>query len=234
MESVKIKSIRKISNSSKRYDITVAGNSNYFANGILIHNCNARFCYRDGRLWVGSRNNIKAEYVSSDGVERNLWWKVAKDLDLESKFLRLLDKDNPQIPHLGLSEVALEGTVVYGEVYGNVQDLKYGVTSGAQFKVFDTFNPTLGRYNDWDITVHIAIAMGLEIVPELFRGAYRPELEELRNGPSMLYPGHTREGYVIKPAQEKFISYNPGDRHAFTGRLILKNVGEDYKTRKRK
>lgn len=35
---VKIKKIEKITNSSDRYDIEVADNKNYFANGILVHN----------------------------------------------------------------------------------------------------------------------------------------------------------------------------------------------------
>lgn len=193
-----------------------------------IHGANARFCYRDGRLWVGSRTGVKAQYVSADGVERNLWWKVAKDMNLEGKFLQLQG-----MVHNGV-EIPVEDTVIYGEVYGNVQDLKYGVAGGATFRIFDTWSNRLGHYNDWDVTVAIAHAMGVELVPELYRGPWESRLEELRNGPSVLYPGHTREGYVIKPLRERFAQYNPGDRHAFTGRVIFKYVGEDYKTRKRK
>lgn len=220
MQHVKIKSIRKIANPSKRYDITVEDNSNYFANGILIHNCNGRFCYRDGRLWVGSRTCVKAEYVDQDGVERNLWWQVAKNLGMEERFKRLLSGA------FKFDDLNLEGTVIYGEVYGQVQDLRYGVDKGATFRVFDSWNPSLGRYNDWNVTEAIAKAMGLDVVPELYRGPWEPSLESLRNGPSVLYPGHTREGYVIKPLQER---WNPK-----TQRTIFKFVGEDYKTRKRK
>jgi len=36
---MKIKSIKKIENKSKRYDIEVEDNHNFFANGILVHNC---------------------------------------------------------------------------------------------------------------------------------------------------------------------------------------------------
>lgn len=243
MQHVKIKSIRRIANQSKRYDITVEDNSNYFANGILIHNCNGRFCYRDGRLWVGSRTCVKAEYVDQDGVERNLWWQVAKNLGMEERFKRLLSGafqfDDIVDGKLGrakkkmmeksvhvLQGIDLEGTVIYGEVYGQVQDLRYGVDNGATFRVFDSWNPSLGRYNDWNVTEAIAKAMGLDVVPELYRGSWESSLESLRNGPSVLYPGHTREGYVIKPLQER---WNPK-----TQRTIFKFVGEDYKTRKRK
>lgn len=184
-----------------------------------IHGANGRFCYRDDRLWVGSRTCVKAQYVGEDGVERNLWWNVAKSLDIEGKFKALLSGDH------GI-DVPLEGTVIYGEVYGQVQDLRYGVDKGATFRVFDSWNPTLKRYNDWPVTKAIAKAMGLDLVPELYRGPWETSLESLRNGPSVLYPGHTREGYVIKPVQEK---WNPR-----TQRTIFKFVGEDYKTRKRK
>jgi RNA ligase (TIGR02306 family) len=185
-----------------------------------IHGANGRFCYRDGRLWVGSRTCVKAEYVDQDGVERNLWWQVAKNLGMEERFKRLLSGA------FKFDDINLEGTVIYGEVYGQVQDLRYGVDKGATFRVFDSWNPSLGRYNDWNVTEAIALAMGLDVVPELYRGPWEPSLESLRNGPSVLYPGHTREGYVIKPLQERWNSK--------TQRTIFKAVGEDYKLRKRK
>lgn len=192
-----------------------------------IHGANARFCFRDDRLWVGSRTGVKAQYIRPDGTEGNLWWNVAKNMDLENKFKALqLEPTVGNVPTWDL--------VLFGEVYGQVQDLKYGVNSGATFRLFDVYSPSLGRYVDWDVTVRVARIMGLELVPELYRGPWKSELEDLRNGPSVLYPGHTREGFVIKPAQERFAQYNPENRHAFTGRVIFKYVGEDYKTRKRK
>ena len=50
----------------------------------------------------------------------------------------------------------------------------------------------------------------------------------------MLYPGHTREGFVVKPLKERFICYEHDKHGQFTDRVIFKMVGEDYKTRKRK
>jgi RNA ligase (TIGR02306 family) len=182
-----------------------------------IHGANARFTFRDGRLWVGSRNGIKKE---DDAV---LWWRVAKELNLEARFQKLLEASE-----------FFERTVIYGEVYGQVQDLRYGVDKGATFRLFDTFDTALGRYNDWNNTKVIATIMGLDLVPELYVGPWAPELEELRNGPSVLYPGHTREGFVVKPLKERHQHYDPEKRNLFTGRVIFKFVGEDYKTRKKK
>jgi RNA ligase (TIGR02306 family) len=192
-----------------------------------IHGANARFCFRDDRLWVGSRTGVKAQYVRPDGTEGNLWWNVAKNINLVYKFKNLqLDSYVGNVPTWDL--------VLYGEVYGQVQDLKYGVNTGANFRLFDIYSPSLGRYVDWDLVVLIANIMELELVPELYRGPWKPEFEDLRNGPSVLYPGHIREGYVIKPVHERFVQYNPENRHAFTGRVIFKFVSEDFKLRNAK
>lgn len=192
-----------------------------------IHGANARFCYRDDRLWVGSRTGIKAQGIRADGSEANLWWNVAKNMGLADKFKELqLESAVANVPTFDL--------VLFGEVYGQVQDLKYGVSSGATFRLFDVYSPSLGRYLDWDVTVQVAKIMGLELVPELYRGPWKAELEEMRNGPSVLYPGHTREGFVIKPVIEQEVLYNPEKRSSFYGRTIFKYVGEDYKTRKKK
>lgn len=211
-----------------------------------IHGANARFTFRDDRLWVGSHHGVKKQnvFTTPNGlqVEKNLWWAVAKDIGLEDRFRKLLAGDivddiiDGKVGRVRSQNVVstfdvirgkdLSKTVIYGEVYGQVQDLKYGVQKGAALRVFDTFDQGLGRYNDWDVTVAIANAMGLELVPELYRGPWKPELEELRNGPSVLYPGNIREGFVVKPLAERYDEY--------IGRVIFKFVGEDYKTRKRK
>lgn len=36
---MKIKNIKKVSCGSKRYDVTVLDNHNFYASGILVHNC---------------------------------------------------------------------------------------------------------------------------------------------------------------------------------------------------
>ena len=50
MKTVKIASIEKIDSKSKRYDVSVQGNENLFANKILAHNCN--------NLWKHLENKI--------------------------------------------------------------------------------------------------------------------------------------------------------------------------------
>jgi RNA ligase (TIGR02306 family) len=221
MESVKIKSIKKVKRPSKRYDITVEDNHNYFANGMLIHNCNARFCFRDNRLWVGSRTGVKAQCVRPDGTEGNLWWNVAKNIDLENKFKNLqLEPTVGTIPTWDL--------VLYGEVYGQVQRGFCYDTSNVSFRIFDTYSFVAKRYNNWDETVQIARMMDLPLVPELYRGPWKAELESLQNGPESVSGKslHIREGFVVKPVVER--------QDSRIGRVIFKMVGTDYKLRKHK
>lgn len=45
----KIKKITKLSESYKKYDISVPSTNNFFANNILVHNSSARFCHQQVR-----------------------------------------------------------------------------------------------------------------------------------------------------------------------------------------
>lgn len=54
---LKIKSIKKIENASKKYDLTT-GNHNYYANDILVHNCGIYSHYENGEFkYARSRGN---------------------------------------------------------------------------------------------------------------------------------------------------------------------------------
>lgn len=162
-----------------------------------IHGANARYMHDGERLWVGSRTELKRE---SDG---NMWWRVARELNLAEK----------------LAYAPMR--VVYGELYGQVQDLKYGV-SGFAFRAFDVFSVEAGRYLDHDEAFYVAHSLGIEWVPQIYRGPWDSALVSHAEGPSTLAP-HVREGIVIKPVRE---------RHEHMGRVILKQHGEGYLTRK--
>ena len=89
MELVKIKKITKLTKPLDRYDLTVPKNSNFFANGILIHNTSGIFsnilCNRKLSRWekikkffgfkvveteygnvYSSRNVIKNQYINQN------------------------------------------------------------------------------------------------------------------------------------------------------------------------
>jgi hypothetical protein len=61
MKLVKINQIKKINSQSKRYDITVEGNHNYFANNILVHNCLGIAFHWKGKWHLTTRGSLNSD-----------------------------------------------------------------------------------------------------------------------------------------------------------------------------
>lgn len=181
-----------------------------------IHGANARYVHDGDRLWVGSHRQVKREDAA------NLWWRVAHEARLQEKLSRFPFQ------------------VFFGEVYGQVQDLKYGVKTGAQFRVFDVFDVKKQRYLDFNDALAMAVMAGLDWVPVLGRGGWDPQVfnpmaegkttvdDVQRVGPARgLTPAdNVREGFVVRPVKER---WDPR-----VGRVILKRHGEGYLLRKKK
>jgi hypothetical protein len=190
-----------------------------------LHGTNARFGWANGQLYVGSRNHfwrdmasrvpllrerfgewVRTKVLKRPGrgpLKRSLYWQVADQYD----FANLLNK-------------AFARLFLYGEVYGAVQDLKYGAESGqVWFKVFDIYDLDAKRWLSWHRTQLVCEALGLEHVPVLYDGPFsEAKLLELTSGTSTL-ASHIREGVVVKTKSAE-------------ERVILKSVSEAYKLRK--
>lgn len=174
-----------------------------------IHGANCRFVWYEDRLWVGSHRTFKVF------DERNLWWRVVKEYGLEGKLK------------------TIPGVVLYGEVYGQVQNLKYGCKAGEiRFGAFDAFqlgpnNPKHGSYLDFDEFTKLCRGLDVPTVPTrdeiIWDDTQAETLIEKANGDSVIAE-HMMEGFVIKPLQERW-----DDR---VGRVILKLVSERYKLSK--
>lgn len=155
-----------------------------------IHGANGRYAWANDRLWAGSRTGWRKP------DETCLWWIAAKSNPWIEEWCR-----------------AHENVILYGEVFGNVQDLKYG--GGVQFRGFDARDGKTGRW----------IAHGLEEsqrAPILYSGPYTGEVLDFAEGPSTV-PGanHVREGCVIEAFE-----HMGGIRDM--GRVKLKIVGNGY------
>jgi len=205
---MKIKSIKKINEEQDRFDLSVQNNHNYFVNGMLVHNSNAAFCYDGERLWVKSRNQFKK--MDPD----DMWWDVAIRGDFETKMSKY-----PMM-------------VFFGELYGQVKGFRYDtVIEGGllltKVRFFDIFNAKTGRYLPYDESISIIDSVGLERVPELYRGPWtnREEIYPYAEGQSTLNPKHVREGFVLKPVTERF-------EPRLQSRMIVKLVGEGYNLKK--
>lgn len=97
MKFLKVKSIKKIKHNSKRYDIEIQDNHNFFANGILVHN--STFYFKDGETGITSRSlELKIEFD-------NNWTLVNKKYNILDKLSEYCKKYNVNL-------------ALRGEVYG--------------------------------------------------------------------------------------------------------------------
>ena len=163
-----------------------------------IHGANARFVFANGEFHVGTRTTWKKR------AETTLWWAAAN----QNLWLETWCRLNP-------------GIVVYGEVYGKVQELRYGLPDNKYgVVVFD-----LLRGSDWIPYPEVRDSfpgIWAFFAPIVYEGPYNAEQAyEFAEGDSLI-PGadHVREGVVVKPANER--------SDLRIGRVQLKIVGNGY------
>ena len=187
---------------TSRFDLETETH-NYFANEVLVHNCNARFLVspKDGKFYVGTHRTYQklTEHPS-------VYWEVALRYKLEEKL------------------TVWPGIVVYGEIYGQVQDLKYDLKT-TELAVFDVYDTKSGLYFAFDAFLDFCLNLHLPMVPMIYVGPYSEKIVEQSISGQSLIANHFREGIVIKPTTERI------DRRY--GRTILKAVSQEYKLRKK-
>ena len=160
------------------------------------HGASSKFVCVGDQIYCGSRKHWKKEDPN------NLWWKALNQCEVLEAWLR---------HHQNLA--------VYGEVFGAVQNLKYGARSGEiKFAAFDIL-----QGNQWlDFDAAHVLGAPLPWVPLIYRGPFnKDKILAFAEGDS-IYPGaqHHREGVVIKPVYER--------TNCEIGRVQLKVVGNRY------
>ena len=145
---------------------------------------------------AGSRTEWKKEEGGSN------WWRVVE----QNPWIKNWMLDNPDI-------------VMYGEVFGWVQALKYGAKPGDLF--FRAFDVMEGM-EYWDAEKFLAEIPESHRVPSLGVMPFDFEkLQALADGQSLIKGAdHMREGIVIKPLKER--------KHDRLGRVMLKMVSNAY------
>lgn len=113
-----------------------------------------------------------------------------------------------------------KSAILYGEIYGKVQSLHYGIAGRIGFMAFDLCVDM--QYVCADRFFEMMRAYGVPTVPVLYRGPYSIEaIKAASNGRSAVEGAdNIREGVVVRPVAER--------NHPALGRVILKYVGDDY------
>lgn len=162
-----------------------------------IHGSNARYVYVNDAFYMGSRTR----WLKPDG---NHIWRRAAD---NTPVLRAFCQAHP-------------GLVVYGEVYGSVQSLKYGASPGeVRFRAFaaldrDRWCDMLPLYGLFDMHK-------VPTAPVLYEGSFSMAVvTALAEQDSRLSDGQLMEGVVITPAIER--------RDDEIGRVALKHISNRY------
>lgn len=150
-----------------------------------IHGANARFTCVDGVIYCGSRTRWKKENDS------NLWWQSLR----QNKWIEGWCRDH-------------EGFCLYGEVFGQVQNLKYGANNNQIFfRAFDIWDIKETRWIDFvDVfTKYCSLISSNKWVPIVFQGRFDLKLIKTLADQDSVIPGahHSSEGVVVYPVQER-------------------------------
>lgn len=162
---------------------------------------------------VEAREGILATWRRNRSFTEDTWIAAVRQAGLPDVL-----KDNPNL-------------AVYGEIFGNVQDLKYGI-EGVDFRAFAVYD-VLNRFWWSPEDVHEFCAYnGLKHVPILYEGPF--DLEGIKHlafaKESTLHNGTIREGVVVRAKFSQKLSVmmkmKDLERHP------LKLVSPHYKLRK--
>jgi RNA ligase (TIGR02306 family) len=200
-------SYTEIENMRNFPDIFVAGEEVVISEKIHGTNCRVGMiaCQGIATPMAGSKG-VRRVMPDADRIASDLYWHPYSIAGVRS----LLDAC-----YAGAKQV-----ILFGEVYGRVQSLRYGVPNGIAFRAFDLLID--GHYVDYDRFAETCDAHGVERAPLVYRGPFSLEkVKELAEGDSVV-PGaaNIREGVVVKPVVER--------DDPKIGRVILKYIGDGY------
>lgn len=162
-----------------------------------IHGANARYVFSGDAFYIGSRTRWLKPDV-------NHIWKRAADRTPE------LEEFCRRFP----------GLVVYGEIYGSVQSLKYGAALGeVHFRAFAALDK--GRWCDMGALFGLFDLHKVPTAPILYEGPFSEAVvKAIAEADSKLCDGQMMEGVVITPVMDR--------RDDAIGRVALKHISARY------
>jgi RNA ligase (TIGR02306 family) len=168
-----------------------------------IDGTNCRVGIIDGEFMAGSKRNRRKQ-PPEDQMKTNLYWYPLTIGGVRDLLV-------------GLSEEH-EQAILFGETYGKVQDLRYGLDESIDFVAFDLMVD--GRYLNYEDFKEKCKRHGIPTAPLMARQEfYLPAVRELSSGHSILGGGaHAMEGVVVRPVKER--------TSPRCGRVILKYIND--------
>lgn len=187
-----------------------------------IDGANARYCWNNGKMHIGSRNHWLKHDMS--------WWEKFRDW-FKYLFKKKKNYQHPQTiwkqalekyPQITEWCKAHPNHVLFGEVYGDVQDLKYGMQDGeVAFAAFAAINGDTGQWVDFGFLKSTLDMYNVPVVPVVYCGPFNSEVFVLAEQDSFIGPsGHIMEGIVLLPEKERF---DPN-----FGRVTLKYISKRF------
>lgn len=166
-----------------------------------IHGSNGKFVFHNGKIYCGSRANWKKESFE------DMWWNTLR----QNAWIEGFICNNDDV-------------MVFGEVYGQVQNLKYGTIPGElRFAIFDMLVQAENKTFRWlDYEEARNKSRGCVWVPELYRGPFNLDMaKQLAESDSVIKgANHHKEGVVIQPIINRY--------HPKVGRIKFKLISNRY------
>jgi RNA ligase (TIGR02306 family) len=156
-------------------------------------------------IFCGSKEHARKRPDTEEGMKSNFYW-----------FPYTLESVQNVLSVLGSAHKVVE---IFGETFGRVQNLRYGI-NGIAFRAFGL--RVDGLFLDYDGRVALFERYGVPMVPLLWRGPFSlAKIKQISEGKTTI-PGadHIREGTVVQPVHER--------RDPKIGRVILKYVSDTY------
>jgi RNA ligase (TIGR02306 family) len=156
--------------------------------------------------------------IGSHATRRKLAEKEDKNQSLYQYPLALLEN---MLMDIAISESA-NVVIAYGEIFGRVQNLKYGIPNKLDYRLIDLYRD--GYFLDWNDVEQWTTAFSIETAPLVYRGPFKVStMKDVANQNTLLMPpseAHISEGVVIRPSTERV---DPS-----IGRVILKYKSDAF------
>lgn len=169
-----------------------------------IHGTNSRIGIIEGEWMAGSKAQ-RRKRPDDEHMSANLYW-----------YPYTITAVRDMLEHLAQSH---RQTILYGEVYGKVQSLHYGLANGLGYRAFDLLLD--GKFVDYPQFKALCDTWQVPVVPEVAIVEHEiATIRKLSEGKTLLGDAHIREGVVVRPLRER--------ADPKIGRAILKYVSDAY------